>query len=393
MGRAGVFQEYRRMRFDEIHGRYRRGCLSQAEAALALGVCERTFRRWGERFEAEGADGLYDRRLGRVSKRAAPADEVARLLSLFDTKYSKFNTRHLYEHLVDHHACTRSYNWVRLKLQEHGRIKPVRRGGAHRRKRDRQPLPGMMLHQDASDHAWVPGVRWDLVVTMDDATSEILSAFFVEEEGTMSSLIGMAEAIAARGLPSSLYTDRGSHYWNTPAAGGKVDKDNPTQFGRAMRQLGITMIAAYSPQARGVSERMFGTLQGRLPQELALAGITEMAAANRFLKQDFLPRHNQAMMKPAAAEGTAFVPCPFDVTEIFCEQEDRVVGNDNTVRWRGLTLQIPQQAHRLHYVKASVRVHHYPDQTLAIFAGPRCLARYEADGRLKSETLQQKQAA
>ena len=250
-----------------------------------LGVSERTFRRWRDRFEADGAEGLYDRRLGRVSARRAPIDEVARVLELFDTRYWDFTAKHFHEKLVAEHGCGRSYNWVRLTLQAYGRRRAAPRRGAHRRKRPRRALPGMMVHQDGSRHGWLAGQPpLDLIVTMDDATSEIYSAFFVEEEGTMSSFRALSEVIGERGLFCSLYADRASHYWHTPDAGGKVDKDNPTQVGRALQRLGIELIAAYSPEARGRSERMFGTLQKRLPQELRLAGITGIDEANRFLK-------------------------------------------------------------------------------------------------------------
>ena len=245
-------------------------------------MSERTFRRWRERYEAEGAAGLYDRRLGRVSARRAPVDEVMRVLELFETRYPDFTAKHFHEKLVCEHGFGLSYNWLRLSLQAHGKIKPAPRRGAHRRKRPRRPVVGMMLHQDGSSHEWVAGQWWDLIVTMDDATSEVYSGFFVAEEGTMSTFRGLGEVIAENGLFCPLYADRASHYWHTPEAGGGVDKDNPTQVGRALAQLGIELIAAYSPQARGRSERMFGTLQKRLPQELRLAGIATMAEANRF---------------------------------------------------------------------------------------------------------------
>ncbi len=380
MRRTEQLQGLRLMKFEEVYGRTHRGCLSQAEAAEVLGVSERTFRRWRDRYEADGAEGLYDRRLGRVSARRAAVDEVTALLALFDTRYWDFTARHFHEKLVADYAFKRSYNWVRLSLQAHGRRRAAPRRGAHRRKRPRRALPGMMLHQDGSSHAWVPDQWWDLIVTMDDTTSEIYSAFFVAEEGTMSSFQGVSEAIRAKGLFCSLYADRAGHYWHTPEAGGTVDKDNPTQFGRALAQLGIELIPAYSPEARGRSERMFATLQKRLPQELRLAGITDMAQANRFLKELYLPGHNARFAVPPEAEGTAFVPFAGTLDDILCVQQERTVSNDNTVRYKRLVLAIPPDRHRRHYVKARVRVHEYPDRTLAVFHGPRCLARYQADG-------------
>ena len=309
MRRTEQAQGLRLMKFEEVYGRTCRGVLGQAEAAEILGVSERTFRRWRDRFEADGAEGLYDRRLGRLSARRAPVDEVARVLELFDTRYWDFTAKHFHEKLVAEHGSKRSYNWVRLTLQAYGRRRAAPRRGAHRRKRPRRALPGMMVHQDGSRHEWLAGQPpLDLIVTMDDATSEIYSAFFVEEEGTMSSLRALFEVIGERGLFCSLYADRASHYWHTPEAGGKVDRDNPTQVGRALQRLGIELIPAYSPEARGRSERMFGTLQKRLPQELRLAGITGIDEANRFLKEVYLPQHNARFATPAEDQGTAFVP-------------------------------------------------------------------------------------
>ena len=221
-----------------------------------------------------------------------------------------------------------------------------------------------------------------LVVTMDDATSEIYSAFLVEEEGTMSSFRGLHETIAAKGLFSALYTDRGSHYFHTPAAGGKVDKTRPTQVGRALAQLGITHIPSYSPEARGRMERAFGTLQGRLPQELRLARIKTVAAANRYLEERFVPDYNARFAVAAAEPGSAFVAyAGRALADVLCVQEDRQVGRDNCVAWNGRALQIPPQAHRHHYVKATVKVHEYPDGALAVFDGPRLLVRFDAKGR------------
>jgi transposase len=371
------------MRFEELYERRQRRTLTMAEAGEMLGVTERTFRRWSGRYETEGAAGLQDRRLGRASARAVPVDEALRMVTLYETRYTGWTVKHFHERWQREHGGTRSYSWTKKTLHAAGHVARAPRRGAHRKKRPRKPLPGMMLHQDGSTHDWVPGCQWDLIVTLDDATTEIYSAFFVEEEGTMSSLQGLRAVIETQGLFSSLYTDRGTHYWYTEEAGGKVDKTRLTQVHRALQQLGITLIPAYSPEARGRSERVFRTLQDRLPKELALAGITDMAAANWYLAEQFLPAYNRRFAVPAPEAGTAFVPwIGTTLAEILCVQEERVVAKDNTVRYQGLSLQIPQDPHRFHYVKVTVRVHEYPDGTLAVFHGPRCLARYRTDGQL-----------
>ena len=368
------------MRFEEAYEGWNEERLTQGEAARLLGVCERSFRRYVVRFEVDGLEGLIDRRLEQVSHRRAPVDEVMALTERYRTRHAEWNVKHFHS-WYRRAGGTRGYTWVKKRLQEAGLVEKGRMLGAHRKRRERSPLPGMMLHQDGSTHAWIANELWDLIVTMDDATNEHYAMAFVAEEGTASSFQGVREVIESRGLFSSFYSDRGSHYWTTPEAGGKVDKEHPTQFGRAMKQLGIEMIAAYSPEARGRSERAFGTHQGRLPQELALAGITTMAAANRYLAEVYLPAFNAEFMQPAREEGTAFVPwIGGNLAEILCEQFERTVGNDNCVHYEGLSLQIPADRHRCHYVKAKVRVHRYPDHSLAVFHGPRCLARYAPEG-------------
>jgi transposase len=380
MRRTQVLQEVRMMRFEEAYGGWQKGRLSQEEAARLLGVCERTFRRQINRYEDEGIQGLMDKRLSQASHRRAPVDELMQLTDGYRRRHMGWSAKHYYA-WYRRDGGKRSYTWVKNRLQDAGLIAKSKGKGKHRKRRDRAPWPGMMLHQDGSAHQWMSGVRWDLIVTMDDATNEHYSMFFADEEGTVSSFRGVQDVIEVRGLFSSLYTDRGSHYWHTPEAGGKVDKNNLTQFGRAMRQLGIEMIPAYSPEARGRSERMFRTHQDRLPKELEAAGITDMAAANRYLKQVYMPAFNEEFMQPAMEEGAAFVSyVGRDLSDILCEQHERVVGNDNCVSFEGIRLQIPQDRARLHYVKVKVRVHRYTDGHLAIFHGPRCLARFTAKG-------------
>ncbi len=373
------------MRFEALLDRHERGELSQAEAAEMLGMSERTFRRQRERFREEGVEGLRDRRLGKPSSRRAAVEEIQRMLGLYREEYADFTVKHFHEQLQKRHGYVLGYTVTRLALQAAGLVKPAPRRSAHRKKRPRRPLPGMMLHQDASRFAWVPGDahQYDLVVTLDDATSEIYSAFLVEEEGTASTFRALAEVIATKGLFCALYTDRGSHYFRTPEAGGKVSSQHLTQVGRALAQLGIEHIAAYSPEARGRSERLFRTLQDRLPKELRLVGAATLDAANRHLAETYIAEHNARFAVAAEQAGTAFVPDSKGAARnILAIQEERHVGNDNTVKWRRLSLQLPPSRLRPHFVRAKVRVHEYPDATIAVFLGPHRLADYDQNGRL-----------
>jgi transposase len=387
MRRAEVLQGIREMRFEDLLDRHERGELSQVEAAQMLGVGERTFRRWRDRLRDEGPAGLVDRRIGKPSSRRAAAEEIVRMLGLYEASYSDFTVKHFHEQLVKRHNYKLGYTVTRLALHGAGLVRPAARRSAHRKKRARRPFVGMMLHQDGSRHEWLEGrAALDLIVTLDDATSAIYSAFLVEEEGTQSSFRGIAEVVARQGLFCELYTDRGSHYFHTPKAGEPVSKSVRTQVGRALAQLGIRHIAAYSPEARGRSERAFRTLQDRLPKELRLAGIATPEAANRWIAETYLPSHNAAFAVAPAEAGAAFVPDRGgQAAEILCLQEERRVGNDNTLKWRGLTLQIPPSPLRAHFVRATVRVHEYPDGRLAVFHGPHRLADYDVQGNLRDD--------
>lgn len=384
MRRASVLWEVFVVRFEEALERYRKRRLTAEEAGELLGMSGRHFRRLTVRYEEDGREGLRDRRLGKPSPRRAPAAELTRMQRLYQERYRDFTVKHFHEQLEKRHGYKLGYTVTRLALQAAGLVTKTRRGGPHRKRRERRPLPGMLLFQDGSPHRWIAALDrdLDLVVTMDDATSELYSAILVEQEGTASSFLGLGETIAKKGLFRAFYTDRGSHYFHTPKGGGKVDKTKLTQVGRALRQLGITHIPSYSPEARGRMERVFGTLQSRLPPELRLAGITTMAGANRYLRERFVPDYNARFAVPAAEQGSAFVPyAGRPLEDVLCLQEDRQVGRDNCVQWYGRALQIPPQPHRHHYVKATVRVHQYPDGRLAIFDGPSCLARFDRNGK------------
>ena len=390
MKRTEMLQEIRKMRFKEAYDGWQEGRLSQGEAARILGICDRSFRRYRDRYEEQGMEGLLDKRLNQVSHRRAAVDEVMALTEKYRGGYEGWNARHFH----NWYRCEggkRSYTWVKSRLQEAQLIVRAKRKGVHRKRRERSAMAGMMLHQDGSRHEWVEGQQWDLIVTMDDATSEHYSMFFVEEESSASSFAGVEETIVKKGLFCSLYTDRGSHYWHTPEAGGRVDKVNLTQFGRAMKQLGISMIAAYSPEARGRSERMFRTHQDRLVKELAREGITTMEAANQYLRKRYRSGFNAEFSCEPREQATAFVPyIGTELRDILCEQYERTVGNDNCVHFDNHILQIPADRYRFNYVKTNVRVHRYRDGMLGVFHGPRKLATYDQQGNVIAESKKKK---
>ena len=384
MTRTQLLQELRQMRFQEAYGGWRERRLTQEEAARLLGVCERTFRRYVDRYEDEGLDGLVDKRLSQVSARRAPVDEVVRTEALYRERYDGWNVAHFYSFYRRRHGGERSYTWVKSTLQRAG----AGGEGAGAGQAPASARACAACGDDAAPGRFDPPSGWRVRIGTSSSRSTMrrrstTRCASVAEEGTASSLRGMSEVIERWGLPSSLYTDRGSHYWTTPEAGGKVDRDHPTQFGRAMRQLGVEMIPAYSPEARGRCERMFATHQDRLPKELAAHDITTMAEANRYLAEHYRSAFNEEFAVPAAEPGSAFVPfIGPGLADILCEHHERTVGRDNCVSFERKRLQIPAQAHRYHFVKARVRVHRYPDERLAVFHGPRKLAEYECDGSL-----------
>jgi transposase len=381
------------MRFEEAYGKWTERTISQEEAAQILGISSRTFRRYTGRYDEDGVEGLLDRRLTQASCRRAPVDEVLSVANRYASQHRGWNVKHFYN-WYQRDGGQRSYTWIKNTLQSKGLVLKSTKKGAHRKRRERSPFAGMMLHQDGSTHEWVPGKKWDLIVTMDDATSEHYSMFFVPEEGTASSFRGVKEVILKHGLFCSLYTDRGSHYWYTPEVGGKVSKTQLTQFGRAMSNLGIEMIPAYSPEARGRSERVFSTHQDRLPKELIAKGITEMDEANQYLDQVYKDAFNKEFMQPAPEGGAVFVPwAGSTIDDILCEKHERTVTPDNCINFEGYSLQIPADKYRCNYVKVKVHVHRYTDGSMAIFHGPRKLADYVDQDAMQKRKVQRHSTA
>ena len=356
--------------------------ISWMEAAEIAGVTDRTMRRIRDRYEEFGYTGLFDQRRGKRSTHRIPMETAEEVLRLYREVYFDFNIRHFHEKLQEEHEIRLSYTWVQQALQGAGLVAKRRKRGPHRRRRPRRPMPGMLLHIDGSKHRWLQDDRWhDLIVILDDATSEIYYAQLVEEESTRTVMEALREVIETRGLFCSLYSDRGSHFFVTPKAGEKVDKHRLTQVGRAMKELGVQMIAAYSPQARGRSERSFGTWQGRLPQELRLAEVTTVEGANQFLRKHYIARFNEQFTVGAEEKGTAFRRTSRkDLDWVFTVQTERVVAKDNTVAIADRTWQIDRTRFRHTLAGSTVTIHEHLDGGVSIRFGPHVVGRFTADG-------------
>jgi transposase len=352
------------------------------QAAEIIGVSDRQMRRWRERYEEFGYDGLFDRRRGQPSPQRVPLGKVEQVLGLYRNRYFDLNVQHFHEKLRQEHQIELSYTWVKQALQGAGLVARGHQRGVHRQRRERRPLPGMLLHIDGSHHRWFQDERWyDLIVILDDATSEIYYAQLVDQESTATVMTALREVVESKGLFCALYSDRGSHFWLTPKAGSKVDPHRLTQVGRALRELGIQMIPAYSPQARGRSERNFGTWQGRLPQELRLRGLSTLVAANQFLREHYIAEFNRRFQVAPAQRGSAFLACVRkDLNLIFSLQFERTVNRDNTVSFQNFTLQIERVNWRGTLAGCTVLVHQHLDRTLSITHGPHRLGRYRAQG-------------
>ena len=374
----------RAMKIQEVILRAASGKILWMQAAEILGISPRSMQRWKRRYEEHGYDGLFDRRQKRPSPKRVPMATVEKVLRLYREQYFDFNVKHFTEKLAEEHAIELSYSWIKTALQTAGLVARQRKRGRHRKQRPRRPLPGMLLHVDGSRHGWLgPGRgQQDLIVIFDDAHSEAYYAQLVPEESTLTVMAGLKTVVQQQGVFCSLYVDRGSHFVTTPVAGGPVDREPKTQIGRALEQLGIELIAAYSPQARGRCERLFGTWQGRLVAELRSRQITTLEAANRFLAGQWLGIHNRKFKVATLQSGTAFVPYRGrELDKIFSIQHERVVGNDNTVRFENLTLQIEAQPFRYSLARCRVLVCRHLDETLSLYYGQHCVGRYDTKGQ------------
>ncbi len=384
----------RAMKVQEVILRAIDGRLKWYQAAEILRISDRQMRRWKRRYEQWGYDGLFDRRRQQPSPKRVPLAVVQQVLSLYRERYFDCNVLHFHEKLQALHGIPLSYTWVKTALQTAGLVAKEPRRGPHRKARPRRPLAGMLLHADASTHAWVPGLEGaqDLITVLDDATSVAYYARLVPQESTRTMLAALKAVIDGPGVFCALYTDRGSHFITTRTGRSPHRPQSaidPTQIQRALGQLGIELIPAHSPQARGRMERLWETWQGRLPQELRLAGIRTVEAANVFLTSTWVPVHNRTWTVPAQGDGTAFVPYTGGQLERICAvQHERVVGNDNCVAFGRQRLQIPQAAWRYSFAKCRVKVYEHLDGTLSIGHGPHTLGHYDAQGRLLAPASQ-----
>jgi len=364
-------------------------------AAEIIGVSDRTIRRWRERLEEEGYKGLADRRKGKPSFRRVPLKTAEEVFRLFQERYYDLNVRHFQEKLREEHGIELSYTWVYQALVGAGLVQKKRRRGKHRRRRERRPMVGMLLHIDGSKHRWFSDERWyDLLAILDDANSEIYYAQLVEEESTRTVMTGLREVIETKGIFCALYSDRGSHFFVNPIGGEKVDKHRVTQVGRALRELGVQMIAAYSPQARGRSERNFGTWQGRLPQELRLANIHTVEEANRFLREHYIAEFNRKFTVAPAQRGTAFRHCSrTDLDWIFTIQTERVVAKDNTVAIAERRWQLDKSRFRSTLAGCTVTIHEHLDGRVSVRYGPHTVGRFDPHGQALRPPMKGERAA
>ena len=355
--------------------------LSWVQASEILAVSARHMRRLRRRVGCWGMSAVMDQRGGRPRRKRMKAGTIEFLCRLKRDIYPDFSLRHFYEQVTERHGVKVSYNWLRLMLQEAGVVEKEPARGKYRRQRERRPMVGMLVHLDASTHQWISGLpSQDLVVALDDADGRILYARFFPQEGSASTFAALESVVRNYGRFCQLYTDRGSHFCqNGPA--GELAEEQHGQVSQPLRALGIRQILARSPQARGRSERAFGTIQGRLPQELRHHGITDYAAANRYLEQHFIADFNRRFtVKPAQAESAFVKLAGIELDLMLSSKYERVVRNDNTVSFKNLILQLPSTRHRIHFVRCPVLVHQFSDGTLGISYQGRLLARYDGAG-------------
>lgn len=377
------------MKIQDVFTRAYQDRLTWREAALILKVDERTIRRWKQTIEENGYEGLLDHRTRRPSDRRAPEIVRDQVLKLYKDSYRDWNVKHFHEQLAKH-GISYQYTWVKNLLQGAGFVEVKSRKSKYRKKREPKPLVGMMLHIDGSKHRWIPGLSTyqDLIIVMDDANNDVYYAKLVSEENTLECMLGLRHVVKTKGVFCSLYSDRASHFFHTSTAGQKVDPSKPTQIARALSDLGIETIAAYSPQARGRSERLFETWQGRLPNELKLNGIKTIPDANRYILESFLPWFRKSLLRIPTQKGSAFTPYRGkNLDLIFCIKDQRTVNSDNTFAWGSLILQLPPSQLKISFAKCKVTVHQHLDHSITVTFGPHTIASFNPKPKNHKRTI------
>jgi transposase len=380
----------RAMKVREVILRAMSGQYTWLQAAEILGMSPRSVRRWRYRMERHGYAGLIDMRRGIPSPRRAPVAEIQRIVGLYRDVYRGYNARHFYQTVRREHGVRLSYTYVRQLLQGAGLMKKGRARGRHRTRRPRRERCGELLHLDGSRHVWLallPEEKQTLIQVVDDATSRLLYAQLWPGETTRAVMAALRDVVLEHGIPEAVYTDRAGWAFDTPKAGGKVSPTNLTQVGEALVRLGVEHIPSYSPQARGRSERMNRTLQDRLVNELRVAQASTPEAANQYLRERYLPTHNEQFVKPPADPATAFVAAAgVDLNEVFFEEAIRRVGKDNTVAIDALLLQIDKQPARRSCAGLAVQVRRHLDGGYTIRRGAQLFGAYDPEGRPRALT-------
>ena len=364
------------------------GALVNAEAAELLGISKRQLQRLHKAYSEKGVAGLAHGNRGRAAHNVVNAAIAARVVELARDKYEGFNQQHLTEMLAENDGIELSRPTVRRILLRAGISSPRRRRAPkHRRRRDRYVREGMLLQLDASRHDWLEGrgPYLSLVGAIDDATGKVPSACFREQEDAYGYFVVMRETVTRFGIPMAAYADRHSIFYQGKEVQMRklsleeqlAARREPTQFGRLLNELGVQLIHALSPQAKGRIERLWGTFQDRLASELRLAGARNCEQANQVLRR-FLPRHNRRFVVSAQEPETAWVEWPKDRSqdELFCFKYRRAVLNDNTVRIGQHVIDIPPSTNRRNsYAHARVEVQERFNGTFAVFLDGRCIAK------------------
>lgn len=351
------------------------GAMSTGEAAQVLGLSQRQVFRQKAKVTASGPQGLIHGNRGRSPATTKPEALMHKVKQLYQGVYRGFNVSHFTEKLTEHEGIEVSRETVRKELRRYHLIGKMRQAPKHRSRRERMPMGGMMLQHDTSEHDWLEGrgTALKLIASIDDATNEIPYALFVEADGTLPNMTVMKEILRSKGIPMAFYVDGASHNKTQRGkgihrrlTGGQYEE---TQIQRALKELGINLIIAGSPQAKGRIERLFGTFQDRLISEMRLRSICTKDRANGFLHEEFLTDFNRRFTVRAAKRGSAYrkLPREINLDTILCIKMERTVQKDNTISYKGRVFQIISANGRLSYTRAKVTLQEWTDRSIHLF--------------------------